>query len=73
MNSFNYNSILKNNEMCWEQYYDEIGNLRYIVITKNYLRNTYYLICVDNKKRKEIAKSSNPSQLKKYIMIGGDQ
>ena len=52
---------LKNKEILWESYWD--GNtLKYIVITKNILREMYYLYKIENGKRIEIAKNINPNE-----------
>ncbi len=52
---------LKNKEILWESYWDE-DTLKYIVITKNILREMYYLYKIENGKRIEIAKNINPNE-----------
>lgn len=59
-----FKDYLKNNEVCWEQYFDKNSQLRYIIITKNPLRDKYYLYDVSQNKRKEIAVSTNPTKLR---------
>ncbi len=48
------------NEIIWERYY--INNeIKYIVTTKNVLREHYYLYEINEGKLQEIKKSSNPA------------
>ena len=65
----NIPKFLKPSETCWVQHYDSSGMLRYLIITKNILRDKYYLIAVSNGKRKEIARSVNPLKLEEKISI----
>lgn len=62
-----YEDYIKPTEQCWEQYYNEKGELCYLVITKNMLRNPYYLIEINENKRQAIAKASSPIALRKYM------
>ena len=62
-----YSKYIKGDETCWEQYRDKNGELKYLVITKNRLREDYYLISIDN--LQILAKSKNPKDLRKYIDI----
>ena len=52
---------LKNKEILWESYWDG-DTLKYIVITKNILREMYYLYKIENGNRIEIAKNINPNE-----------
>lgn len=62
-----YIKYIKNGERCWEQYRDSNGNLKYLVITKNRLREDYYLISIES--RQTLAKSKNPKDLRRHINI----
>lgn len=67
MKEINFDSkILKPKETCWVKIYDQNKQLKYMVITKNKLREIYFLIEINNNGRKEIAKSSNPNGFEKY-------
>ena len=54
--------MLKPNQIIWEQYKFN-GKVEYVVITKNRLRDIYYLCQVQDDKLKEIAKNESPLRL----------
>ena len=57
---------LKGKEEFWESYW-KVDTLEYMVVTKNILREMYYLYKIENGKRIEVAKNTNPNQFYDYI------
>ena len=52
------------NEICWVGYYDELGNLRYVVTSKN-VRDIYYLYKINNDSAVRLGKAKDPTKLVK--------
>ena len=67
MNKQDYKKFLKPKEICWVKIFDKNDNLRYLIVTKNQLREKYYLISINAGIRTEITKSPNPLDFNKYL------
>jgi len=67
MNKQDYKKFLKHKEICWVKIFDKNDNLRYLIVTKNQLREKYYLISINAGIRTEITKSPNPLDFNKYL------